>query len=181
MQPNEFADEIFRLWPKAFMPRESWHGEIIDAVSEFSVAQLKGALGSLKFKRAGRAIDLAAIVEACRASNNVTALPGTGLAAAFKREPNAYILSFLGWLRSRGLSDQYRRMPMVEQVMISRLCAILWGGSLWEMEADRIAGEGLAWDRLSRLYERALEAPECLTNSSRGWLPPWAEKTQGTA
>lgn len=179
MQATEFADEIFRLWPKAFQPREQWERELVDAVTEFSVSQLEGALKALKLRRAGRALDLQSVVDACRSVPSMTALPGKSV--AFNREPGAYIIPFRDWLRARGLNEQYHRLPMQEQVMISRLCAVLWGGSQWEAEADRIAGEGKPWDRLTRLYDRAIEAPECSTTSARGWFAPWADKSRVTS
>lgn len=181
MQPREFADEIFRLWPKAFQPQETWHAEIVGAVTEFSVAQLSGALSTLKFKRAGRAIDLGVIVEACRSATAVTALPGHNLTAAFKRQPGDDIPAFLNWMRARGLIKAYGRLPMVEKVMISRLCAVLWGGSHWEREADEIAGEGQDFQKLARLNARASEMVECRSPDHGGWFPPWADKTQGRA
>lgn len=175
MQHSEFADEIFRLWPKAFQPHDQWHAEIVSAVTEFSVTQLQNALLALKLRRAGRAIDIEAIVEACRNAASAIA-PKAGGALAFNREAGAYIGAVRDWLRSRGLSEAYHRLDVSKQVRISRLCAVLWGGSHWEVEADKIARDGQPWERLDRLFEAGMKHPQCDTTSHRGWFPPWSKE-----
>lgn len=181
MLPREFADEVFRLWPKAFQPRDQWERELILSVTEFSVAQLESGLRALKMKRAGRAIDLSAIVDTCRAAAAATALPGSGLSSAFKRGQGDDITAFMRWLRSRGLTQGYGRLPMVEKVLISRLCAVLWGRPHWEETADEIAGDGENLDKLKRLVDRASGMSECQSQDNGGWYPPWADRPHGAA
>lgn len=178
MQATEFADEIFRLWPKAFQPQEQWHAELVNAVSEFTVSQLKNALLALKLRRAGRAIDIESIVEACRNAASAVALPKTG-AVTFNREPGADIVPFLNWLKSRGLSGAYHSLDMHRKVRISRLWACLWGGSQCEQEADLIAGEGSDWEKLDHLFNAAMGHPDTQTRSAAGWYPPWSEVGRG--
>jgi len=173
MQATEFADEIFRLWPKAFQPRDQWADEVVGAISEFGAAQLDGGLKTLKLKRAGRAIDLEAVTDACRNAVTIVALksPFDG-----RRPPGADIPSFLAWLKRRGLRDAYRRATSNQQAMVLRLWAVLWGGSQCEAEADAIAGEGKSWELIERLYDHAMTIPECRSKDSGGWFAPWAER-----
>lgn len=181
MRASEFVDEIFRLWPKAFQPREQWESEVVEAVTEFSVAQLDGGLKALKLKRAGRAIDLEAVVEACRATPPDRALPPAQSPLNFKRPPGAATKPFLEWLKSRDMMEAYGRAPVNEKIMVARLVDVLWGGSQWEAKADEIAGRGHSWERLERLYDKAMQTPECQTTSVHGWFAPWADRSASQA
>ena len=173
MDALETFSQIIGFWPKSFQPREAWRAAVIEELGSWTAEERSGAVKTLQaIMGRAKTVDMETLRRARRASkvNHRETVVGN---------------SETEILMSLGLLDCYKRQPIGDRVMISRLIRCLTHTPGWEAIIAQHAGPSsnfADWERIENLSDAANKAltpngngkwrKACYPHDRDGWVAP---------
>lgn len=173
MDALELFSQISGFWPKSFQPRETWRSAVLEELSVWSAEERAGAIKALQtIMGRSKTVDMETLRRARRAgkANHREVIVGNSEAEI---------------LLSLGLVEVYKRQPVSDRVMISRLIRSLMHTPGWEAIIAQHAGSSrdfADWERIENLADAANKAltptgngkwrKVCYPADKDGWVAP---------